>query len=120
MVGMQESVQVVLMKIINVTPDCLLRPVAINSNGTVVFYDANNDPATATEICCTNNGYIWDGLNCYAFIRDGGMTKPQGTTGSGKPTVNVDTNPLTDFVNGDTNIVRPGNDTSFISGVKNY
>ena len=119
-VGMQESVQVVLMKIINVTPDCLLHPVAINSNGTVVFYDANNEPAAATEICCTNNGYTWDGLNCYAFIRDGGTTKPQGTTGTGKPTVNVDTNPLTDFVNGDTNVVRPGNDTSFISGIKNY
>lgn len=119
-VGMQESVQVVLMKIINVTPDCLLHPVAINSNGTVVFYDVNNEPVAATEICCEVNGYIWDGINCYAFIRDGGTTKPQGTTGTGKPTLNVDSNPLADFVNGDTNIVKPGNDTSLVSGIKNY
>lgn len=119
-VGMQESVQVKLMKVVNITPDCLLHPVSINTNGQVQFYDANNDPASATEICCTNYGYTWDGFNCYAFQRDGGTTKPQGTTGVGKPTVNVDKDPLASFVNGDTNVVKPGNDTSFVSGVKNY
>lgn len=119
-VGMQESVQVILMKLVNVTPDCLLHPVAIDTNGQVQFYDANNDPAAATEICCGNYGYTWDGTACYAFIRDGGTTKPQDTTGTGKPTGNVDKDPLANFVNGDTNVVRPGNDTSFISGVKNY
>jgi hypothetical protein len=119
-VGMQESVQVQLMKLVNVTPDCLLYPVAIDTNGQVQFYDSNNDPAAATEICCENYGYTWDGTACYAFIRDGGTTKPQDITGTGKPTGNVDTDPLANFVNGETNIVRPGNNTSFISGVKNY
>ena len=119
-VGMQESVQVQLMKLVNVTPDCLLHPVAIDTNGQVQFYDANNDPAAATEICCENYGYTWDGTACYAFIRDGGTTKPQDTTGTGKPTGNVDKDPLANFVNGETNIVTPGNNTSFISGIKNY
>ena len=119
-VGMQESVQVKLMKVVNIIPDCLLHPVSIITNGQVQFFDANNDPASATEICCTNYGYTWDGFACYAFQRDGGTTKPQGTTGVGKPTVNVDKDPLASFVNGDTNVVKPGNDTSFMSGVKNY
>ena len=119
-VGMQESVKVKLMKLVSVTPDCLLTPVAIDTNGQVQFYDANNNPAAATEICCENYGYTWDGTACYAFIRDGGTTKPQDITGTGKPTGNVDKDPLANFVNGDTNTVRPGNDTSLISGIKNY
>jgi len=119
-VGMQESVQVQLMKLVNVTPDCLLTPVAIDTNGQVQFYDANNDPAAATEICCENYGYTWDGTACYAFIRDGGTTKPQDTTGTGKPIINVDRDILTNFVNGDTNIVKIGNENSFVSGTNNY
>ena len=119
-VGMQESVKVKLMKLVSVTPDCLLTPVSIDTNGQVQFYDANNDPAAATEICCENYGYTWDGTACYAFIRDGGTTKPQDTTGTGRPTGNVDKDPLANFVNGETNTVRPGNDTSLISGIKNY
>ena len=119
-VGMQESVQVQLMKLVNVTPDCLLTPVAIDTNGQVQFYDANNDPAAATEICCKNYGYSWDGTACYAFIRDGGTTKPQDTTGIGKPTVNVDRDILANFVNGDSNIVKFGNENSFVSGTNNF
>ena len=119
-VGMQESVQVQLMKLVNVTPDCLLTPVAIDTNGQVQFYDANNDPAAATEICCENYGYSWDGTACYAFIRDGGTTKPQDTTGIGKPTVNVDRDILANFVNGDSNIVKFGNENSFVSGTNNF
>jgi len=119
-VGMQESVQVQLLKLVNVTPDCLLTPVAIDTNGQVQFYDANNDPAAATEICCENYGYSWDGTACYAFIRDGGTTKPQDTTGIGKPTVNVDRDILANFVNGDSNIVKFGNENSFVSGTNNF
>jgi len=119
-VGMQESVQVQLMKLVNVTPDCLLTPVAIDTNGQVQFYDSNNDPAAATEICCKNYGYTWDGTACYAFMRDGGTTKPQDTTGTGKPIINVDRDILTNFVNGDTNIVKIGNENSFVSGTNNF
>lgn len=119
-VGMQESVKIKLMKLVNATPDCLLHPISTNANGTMNFVDANNDPATATQICCNTYGYTWDGFDCYAVMRDGSTTKPQGTTGIGKPTNDVDKDPLANFVNGDTNTVRPGNDTAFISGIKNY
>ena len=119
-VGMQESVKVKLMKLVNITLDCSLRPISTNADGTINFVDANNDPATATKICCDAYYYRWDGTACYGFMRDGGTTKPQGTTGTGKPTNDVDKDPLANFVNGDTNTVRPGNDTSLISGIKNY
>ena len=135
-VGMQESVKVKLMKIINVIPDCLLTPSAIDVNGEVIFYDSEGNPAASTEICCENYGYTWDGISkCFAFQRDSdGKTKPLTnnkvdltkdiTTNTTKllqlPNNAVDINNMHSIVGGMNNFLGANNDGSIVNGNKNF
>lgn len=121
-IGTMDTVKVKLMKLIGVEPSCLLTPVAIDTNGEVIFHDSEGNPQPANADCCSAYGYTWDGIgSCYAFIRDGGTTKPQDQTKPYKPTLDVNSDPiLNTFTNGDTNTVRPTNILSIVSGTKNY
>jgi hypothetical protein len=121
-IGTMDTVKVKLMKLIGVEPSCLLTPVAIDTNGEVIFNDSEGNPQPANFDCCSAYGYTWDGIgSCYAFIRDGGTTKPQDQTKPYKPTLDVNSDPiLNTFTNGDTNTVRPTNILSIVSGTKNY
>ena len=121
-IGTMDTVKVKLMKLIGVEPSCLLTPVAIDTNGEVIFHDSEGNPQPANFDCCSAYGYTWDGIgSCYAFIRDGGTTKPQDQTKPYKPTLDVNSDPiLNTFTNGDTNTVRPTNILSIVSGTKNY
>jgi hypothetical protein len=135
-VGMEESVKVKLMKLISVEPDCLLTPSAIDANGEVIFYDSEGNPASSTEICCTNYGYTWDGISkCFAFQRDSdGQTKSltndkvqltrDVTINTDKllqlPNNSVDFNNMHSIVGGMNNFLGANNDGSLVNGNRNF
>jgi hypothetical protein len=84
-VGANESTQVTLMKIVEPTPDCELTPVSVSTGGIVAFVDAEGDPSTGSESCCTRAGYYWIDGRCNAW-QTGGRPQVQvglGTTGIG-------------------------------------
>jgi hypothetical protein len=72
-VGMNESTSVKLIKFLDDTEDCSSTPNTISVNGQVNFVDANGDPVTATQDCCTRYGYNWEESNttCWAFTSSG-------------------------------------------------
>ena len=135
-VGMQESVKVKLMKLISVEPDCLLTPSAIDANGEVIFYDSEGNPASSTEICCTNYGYTWDGISkCFAFQRDSDGQKKSLTNDKVEltkdvtintdkllqlPNNSVDFNNMHSIVGGMNNFLGANNDGSLVNGNRNF
>ena len=120
-VGTQDTVKVTLIKQVTAEPDCLLTPSSINSSGAVVFVDADDNPADATEICCEVYNYNWIDGGCYAFSYD--------SDGTGKPKsaqLNTDkilANPPQENKSGlvvtDNNFVGFGNDNSIVIGSGN-
>ena len=53
---------------------CNARVDSFNTDGTVNFVDSSGNPVSATEECCTLNGYVWDSRSskCFARSRGGG------------------------------------------------
>lgn len=133
-VGMQDSVKVKLIKVVSATPDCLLHPDSvINTNGSVPFLDGDGNPATATEACCNQYGYLWVNTDCYAKIPDGktkslqGGNKPElltkepiikssASTLIATPNNNVDRNVLDTMIYGQNNVVTFGVSNSLVGG----
>jgi hypothetical protein len=72
-VGIYESTSVKLIKFLEDAEDCASTPSSVSVNGEVVFVDANGDPASPTQDCCTRYGYDWDEVNavCWANIPNG-------------------------------------------------
>jgi len=72
-VGNYESTSVRLIKFLEDTEDCNSTPNTISVNGQVNFVDADNNPVTATQDCCTRYGYNWQESNttCWAFTTNG-------------------------------------------------
>lgn len=133
-VGMQDSVKVKLIKMVSAVPDCLLHPDnVINTNGSVPFLDAEGNPATATEACCSQYGYLWVGSDCYAKVPDGktktlqGGNKPElltkepiikssASTLISTPNNNIDRNVLDSIIYGQNNVVGFGIKDSLVGG----
>jgi len=135
-VGMQESVQVKLMKIINVAPPCNLTIDSITSTLNIIFLDPDGNTSNGTETCCDYYGYNWNAAQgrCYAVRQDGGGRKP--TTSDTKPLVKDIDNDQTkllqtpnnnvyptnthSIVGGSNNVLNNGNENSLIVGDNNY
>ena len=133
-VGMQDSVKVKLIKFVSATADCLLHPGnVINTNGSVPFLDAEGNPATATEACCNQYGYLWVNTDCYAKIPDGKTKTLQGgnkselltkvpivrsanTTLISTPNNTIDKNVLNTMVYGERNVLTFGITNSLVGG----
>ena len=62
---------------------CSARVDSFNPDGTVNFVDASGSPVSATEQCCTLNGYVWDSRsnNCFSRNPGGGGAGGGGNTG---------------------------------------
>ena len=138
-VGMQDTVKVKLIKIVSATPDCLLHPGAtINTDGSVPFLDAEDNPAAATEACCDKYGYYWVDSECYAILRDGKGSggeqesikdDPSKVTSNVNNTKNaliqvdnavVKENNERSIVISDTSYLGADNNGSFVAGDRNY
>lgn len=121
-VGMQESVQVKLMKIINVAAPCNLTIDTISSSLNVIFIDSEGNTSNGNQVCCEAYGYDWNEAQgrCYPVRQDGGGKKSFSDKNY-IVTNNVDDNPLDrQFINGQTNIVQEGNNNSIVTGSNNY
>jgi len=83
-VGNYESTSVKLIKFLEDTEDCTGTPSTISVNGEVNFVDANGDPVTSTQDCCSRYGYNWDEGEaiCWAFTPTG--DRPVSGTNGGK------------------------------------
>lgn len=133
-VGMQDTVKVKLIKMVSAIPDCLLHPDnVLNVDGSVPFLDADDNPATATEECCNQYGYLWVNTDCFAKIPDG---KPKSLQGGNKlelltrepiikssattlittPNNTIDRNVLNTIVYGERNEVTFGVSNSLVGG----
>jgi len=133
-VGMQDTVKVKLIKMVSAIPDCLLHPDnVLNSDGSVPFLDADDNPATATEECCNQYGYLWVNTDCYAKVPDGKTKTLQGgntmellmkvpivrsanTTLISTPNNTIDSNVLNTMVYGERNVVTFGVSNSLVGG----
>ncbi len=56
---------------VTIQQDCNLIVDSFNTDGTVNFIDSTGATATATEQCCTANGFIWSESNTECFYRPG-------------------------------------------------
>lgn len=56
---------------VTIQRDCRLIVDSFNTDGTVNFINASGVSATATEECCTANGFIWSESNTECFYRPG-------------------------------------------------
>lgn len=134
-IGTMDTVKVKLMKLIGVEPSCLLTPVAIDTNGEVIFHDSEGETQPANFDCCSAYGYTWDGIgSCFAFIRDSDGKKPLAndkieltkdiTISSNKllqvPNNSVDYNNMHSIVGGMNNYLGANNDGSLVNGNKNF
>ena len=133
-VGMQDTVKVKLIKMVSAVPDCLLHPDnVLNTDGSVPFLDAEGNPATSTEACCNQYGYLWVNTDCYAKIPDGKTKTLQGgnkielltrepivksanTTLIATPNNTIDSNVLNTMVYGERNVVTFGVSNSLVGG----
>jgi hypothetical protein len=72
-VGLNESTKVKLLKFVDYVEDCSSVPFAVQTNGEVLFVDANEDIVEPTQDCCSRYGYFWDEINgvCWAFNNGG-------------------------------------------------
>lgn len=121
-VGMQESVQVKLMKIINVAAPCNLTIDSISNALNVIFIDSEGNTSNGNQVCCEYYGYDWNAAQgrCYA-VRQDGDSKKSFSDKNYVITNNVDDNPLDrQFINGTSNIVKEGNNNSIVTGSTNY
>jgi hypothetical protein len=121
-VGMQESVQVKLMKIIDVAAPCNLTIDSVSNALNVLFIDPDGNISNGTQTCCESYGYDWNAAQgrCYAVRQDGG-NKKSFTDKNYVITNNVDDNPSDrQFINGQTNVVDAGNENSIVTGSSNY
>jgi hypothetical protein len=85
-VGMDISTKCTLAKIVSSVQDCTYTPVAVGTNGVVIFEDANGDESDGSQACCERYGYNWTGSVCSAFV---GTGRPN-TNGQGTPAPVVD------------------------------
>lgn len=122
-VGMQDTVKVKLIKVVSATPDCLLHPAAVvNTDGSVPFLDAEDNPAASTESCCNKYGYFWVNDECYAILRDGkgaGGKEPSILDDTSRPTSNVN-NQKNGLIQADNSVVKEGNDRSIVISDTSY
>lgn len=119
-VGTQDTVKVTLIKQVTAEPDCLLRPFSINSSGAVVFVDADDNPAIATQICCEVYNYNWIDGACFAFSRDSdGTGKPKSAQLTTEKTLSNPPQEKSGLIVTDNNFVGSGNDNSIVLGSGN-
>jgi len=75
---------------------CDARPTSVNVDGTVNFVGPDNQPVSATETCCTLNGFTWDNTASVCRARDasggGGHGGGNGGGGTGSDGANPSTN----------------------------
>ena len=109
-VGMNESTSVKLIKFLEDVEDCASTPSTISINGLVNFVDANGDPVTATQDCCTRYGYNWEESNttCWAFTSSGDSRTNNVSGNSTTPAVRE--TPVAEQTRGILNSVINGND----------
>ena len=64
---------------------CNAKPISFNANGTVNFIDSSGNPVSATEECCTLNGYVWNASKnaCFSRATGGGGHGGGGNNGGG-------------------------------------
>ncbi len=133
-VGMQDTVKVKLIKMVSAVPDCILHPDnVLNTNGSVPFLDPDGNPATATEECCNQYGYLWFETDCYAKVPDGktktlqGGNKPEllakqpiikssASTLISTPNNIIDNNVINTIIYGQNNVVEFGIKNSLVGG----
>ena len=118
-VGMQESVQVKLIKIVSTSAPCNLTIDSITNTFYVLFMDAEGELTGGNQTCCEFYGYNWNEEQgkCYPVRQDGGGRK--STTSDIKELVkdvNVDTSKLLQIPN---NLVFPTNSRSIVGGTNN-
>ena len=121
-VGIQESIKVKLMKVINVAAPCNLQIDSISSSFNVLFIDSEGNISNGTQTCCNAYGYNWDSTQnrCYPTRQDGNA-KQLDIVKSLSPSFAIDENVIQkSFVNGSTNIVGEGNNNSIVTGTNNY
>jgi hypothetical protein len=66
---------------VNIPESCQLTPVSVNALGIVQWEDADNNPVTGTELCCSKLGYYWDSVSNACNISRKDPKEPSG----GKP-----------------------------------
>ena len=72
-VGEQDVTKVKLIRILDISNDCDVKPVSVNLNGVVNFQTIQGDPTTVDENCCLRFGYYWNSAknNCFATPNNG-------------------------------------------------
>lgn len=72
-VGDQDVTKVKLIRILDISNDCDVKPVSVNLNGIVNFETLQGDPTTVDENCCLRFGYYWNSAknNCFATPNNG-------------------------------------------------
>jgi len=68
--GSQQSTKVKLFKVITPLLDCDITPVGMNSDGVILFENAEGESTKPNAICCTRYGYKWneDSQTCTGLI----------------------------------------------------
>ena len=68
-VGLRQSVQCKLMKIVDVPSACEFTPVSSTLSGQILFSDGVDDDLDGNQTCCQLYGYSWNIVSekCYAF-----------------------------------------------------
>lgn len=85
-VGMDISTKCTLAKIVSSVQDCTYTPVAVGTNGVVVFEDGAGVESDGSQACCERYGYTWTGSVCSAFVGTGRPNR----NGQGTPAPVVD------------------------------
>ncbi len=116
---------------IEITPQCLLTPVSIDIDGVVRWADSDGAQQPATEGCCNQIGYTWDGTKCLKPGKDPrpssnpgneGIKDPSSSTTKPDPT-QVAISSGTVFIKDDTlstkNVIASGDNIALIGDNKN-
>jgi hypothetical protein len=136
-VGMQESVKVKLMKVIEVAAPCNLTIDSIDTSTlNVLFIDSEGNISSGTQTCCEYYGYNWNDTQgrCYPVRQDGGSKKQlvndkvnltkDVAVNTDKllqvPNNFIDVNNMHSIVGGMNNFLGANNDGSLVNGNKNF
>jgi hypothetical protein len=116
---------------IEVNAECLLTPLTINVDGSVNWVDGDGNPAPASEACCNQIAYNWDGTKCVKPGKDPRPSSNPGNEGIKDPsssTTKPDPSQVaissgTVFVKDDTlttkNVIASGENIALIGDNKN-
>lgn len=136
-VGMQESVKVKLMKVIEVAAPCNLTIDSVDTSTlNVLFIDSEGNISSGTQQCCEAYGYNWNATQgrCYPVRQDGGSKKQlvndkvnltkEVAVNTDKllqvPNNFIDLNNMHSIVGGMNNFLGANNDGSLVNGNKNF